>query len=218
MYYEREFHHPTYLVFSPDEKILTRIFKSDYDGAGLNGDDPLDGSSIQKNAYMFICGASVNCHEMMEFATDAVDDATEVIEDLMPTVYNSHDLARFHEPLRVALTMVFDQGDGLEMGSMRLALARLVDVSLMYLVLNPAFKIPFEMAWCPYVIMNCIRDNKLYKRLGWLDAPPEGQESGLDAAMQTIRENADPDSETQDAADLLVEMQANESPEAAYDA
>lgn len=139
---------------------------------------------------MFICAASVNCRTMMNFATNAIDDTTDVVETLMPTVHQRHDLARFHEPLCAALDIMFDQGDRPVMGSMRLAMARLVDVSLMYLALSPDFKERFEATWCPWIFLNCVRDNDRFKKLGWLDPLPEREASPLETAMMAIQEGA----------------------------
>lgn len=162
--------------------------QADYDGAWLSADDPLNGACIHKNVFMFICGASVNCRAMMDFATNAIDDTADVMEPLMPTVYQRYDLGRFHEVLREALAMMFDQGDRPVMGTLRLAMARLVDVCMMYLALNPGFKERFEAAWCPSIFLNCVQDNVRFKRLGWLDHPPEGEPSPLEeGVMGTIQ-------------------------------
>ncbi|KAK0624711.1 hypothetical protein B0T17DRAFT_616900 [Bombardia bombarda] len=53
--------------------------------------------------------------------------------------------------------------------AMRLALARLVDVSLMYLIQNESFYGTFMAEWMPALVWNCINDNIYFRDLGWLE-------------------------------------------------
>lgn len=179
------------LTTSPTLTLFPPGLRSEYDGAYLNLADPLDGESIRRNAYMFVCGSSVDCRSMMDFATDGIDETTQVMECLMPTLYQSRSLARFHEPLRDALAILFDQGDRPLALTMRLALACLADVTLMYLVLNPAFRVPYETTWCPWIALNCLRDNARFKAMGWLDPVRDGEVSSVRTAMEMMSIRAD---------------------------
>jgi hypothetical protein len=138
----------------------------------LNADDPLEASSIFKNVFMYICGASVKCKAMMTFATNNMDETTHVIECIIPTGCYQPDIQRFHEPLRMALTMLFEQPDTRLMGPMRLAMARLVDVCFLYLILNQGFKLSFENYWMPWLYANCVLDNDYFRTVGALDPLP----------------------------------------------
>jgi hypothetical protein len=124
---------------------------------------------------------------MMQFAVDALNDIADVADNILPTHYLC-DLSRFHEPLRAALVMVFDQGDRPILGILRLALARIVDVSLMYFVLNPGFRAPFMTLWCPYVYFNCVRDNDWFTSREWLEPRFEGELRRFEEARRMIME------------------------------
>jgi hypothetical protein len=122
---------------------------------------------------MYICGASVKCKAMMTFATDNIDETTYIIERIIPISCHQPDIRRFHEPLRQALTMLFEQPNSHLMGPMRLAMARLVDVCFLYLILNRGFKTSFESRWMPWLFANCARDNDYFRRVGGLDPQPQ---------------------------------------------
>ncbi|KAK3694324.1 hypothetical protein B0T22DRAFT_487862 [Podospora appendiculata] len=150
--------------------VLNFMYEKRYDGATLTPKYPLDGESIRKNVFMYICGASVNCQSMMNYATNAIDAATEVVGELIPSQYHRDDLICFYKPLTTALAMLYSQGGrGQLIYAMRLAMAKLVDACLLWLLGNQAFRTIFPATWAPALFFECIMDNNYFHRLGLLD-------------------------------------------------
>ncbi|KAK3335760.1 hypothetical protein B0T19DRAFT_17455 [Cercophora scortea] len=150
--------------------VLNFMYEKKYDGAVLIPKFPLDGESIRKNVFMYICGASVNCQSMMKYATDAINAATEIVQQLIPSQYYRSDLICFYQPLTCALAMLYSQhGRGQLMFAMRLAMAKLVDVCLLWLFRNQVFRDFFQATWGPALYFECMMDNHYFHGLGLLD-------------------------------------------------
>jgi hypothetical protein len=115
---------------------------------------------------MYISGASVDCRSMMDFATAAMDRITADLTSLIPNVYGDPGLHRLHVPLRQGLELLHSQGNRPNMEAMRLAVARLVDVTLLYLVKNEGFRHAFLHHWCREIYPMCFWDSLRFRRMG----------------------------------------------------
>lgn len=140
---------------------------------------------------MYICGASVHCHSMMNYAIEGINDAVELVGRTLPVQYGWGNLARFHEYLLRGLVLAFDQGNRPVMAPLRLHMARLVDVSMMYLVLDHEFRNRFYRYWTPWVFLNCVQDSIFFAQVGMLNSAPEGRAPVFDEALETTEEFSD---------------------------
>jgi hypothetical protein len=135
----------------------------------------MDGRSILVNVQMYLAAKMVTCKEMMEFALCNLEDSTEFLKTAIKDHTLSSSIAHFEEPLRSAIMEMYNAAESpLDIGPLRLAMARLVDVVLMYLWLNPAFKEPFENHWFPQVFWQLAVDNHFFSKRGLLEPQPEG--------------------------------------------
>jgi len=163
----------------------------------MDSTNPLDGSSIRKNVFMFICGASVHCRPLMDFATAAIDATTDALESVMPTNH-LRVTRRFWEPLRIALTMIFEQGARPCTVAMRLALAQLVDVALPWLMQNQNFQRELCSSWTLYVFPNCVYDNVYFREKGWLQLMAD-QETTFQEMVEKVAAFGSPVGEPNDS-------------------
>jgi hypothetical protein len=128
----------------------------------LVANDPIDGRSILVNVQMYLAARMVDCQEMMEFALCNIDDSTEMLGTIIKDHTHS-SIERFEEPLRHAIMEMYGASHTTgDIGPLRLAMARLVDVVLMYLWLNPTFKGPLERYWFPQIFWRLAVDNDFF--------------------------------------------------------
>jgi hypothetical protein len=163
--YEKSESVASLLVNHPIHKWLTFILRLEYPGANQDPENPLEGTSLKMNTFMYICGASIDVQAMTTFAVKRINQATEIISALVPHHY-PNDLSRLFLPLRDALSMVFEQPDIPEMRPIRVALARLIDNVLVWLMGSPSFRSHFDYTWFPWVYYNCMSDNHRFRSAG----------------------------------------------------
>ena len=106
---------------------------------------------------------------MMDFATNAIDDATQKIPLVVRALRERVDIFDFHEPLRTALKAAYLQPNLFSMMPLRLALARLITATLEHLQQNPVFETPFRDYWDPYMLQSLYVDLKTFRDWGWLE-------------------------------------------------
>ncbi|OIW34427.1 hypothetical protein CONLIGDRAFT_626430 [Coniochaeta ligniaria NRRL 30616] len=144
-----------------------------YENSTLPATDSLDCDCIRKNVYMYLCGASVDCRSMMTFATSAMDQITSALTDIMPAVSKEPGLYRLYIPLRQALELLHSQGNRPNMFPMRVAVARLVDVTMLYLMANKGFMSMFEQQWAKEIYPMSFWDSVLFRRMRLVGEPDE---------------------------------------------
>lgn len=133
----------------------------------------LNGQCIAKNVVMYICGASVDCGLMMQYAIDALHQITGVLEkEVKGRVHQ--DLSSLYFPLTDALRQMYGQYrvDNV-VRPLRVAMARLLDCCLVYLMGNEGFRAIFEHQWYPWLWTNLMRDNGVFLETGELGALPQ---------------------------------------------
>jgi hypothetical protein len=150
--------------------LLTLHYLPGYDGGSVNAEDPLNGEPIRRNVFMYIAGSSVNCPAMMNFAVKNLEQITDTVEHVLPQNYRS-SLETFYGPLGLSLIALYDQGNRELMLAMRLAMARLVDASMLYLFANEGFRPIFEQEW-PELYCNILKDNNFFRQEGKLRQLP----------------------------------------------
>lgn len=122
---------------------------------------------------MYLCGASVDCPSMMAFATAAMDRITAVLATVMPAVCRDAGLHRLHIPLRQGLELLRSQGNRPNALAMRVAVARLVDVALLWFMEDEGFRYAFRSHWEREIYPMCFWDSVLFRRMGLIGDPPE---------------------------------------------
>ncbi|KAK4144927.1 uncharacterized protein C8A04DRAFT_27426 [Dichotomopilus funicola] len=124
---------------------------------------PLDGEPLAHAVFNYICGAAVNHQPMQDAAINALYDAAlqlHIFFHQTPTYVLRHlSLSTLYKPLATALTIVFEQGPRKNMHSLRVVMAHLCDVSLMWMVLNEGFQREMEKEWMPKLMLNVVRDS-----------------------------------------------------------
>ena len=141
--------------------------RTEYADGILNADGPLQGHSIFHNVFMYIAGLSVDCGSLMEYALEAVNNATAALAQIMPQDYQFLTPA-FWQHLHPALSLMFDQGERPAIIPLRLAMCKLFDATFLYLMMNPAFQQHYMQTWTPYVFNLCCADNVYFAGQGQL--------------------------------------------------
>jgi len=154
-------------------------FLSAYPDSILPIHDPLDGECIVKNVYMCLCGASVQCHALSRYAIGAIEHITAALEPIMPAICTDPNLDRLYIPVRRALVILDEQGNRDYTFGIRIAVARLVDVTLMYFMRNAGFRSMFR-EWMRDIYPMVYWDSVLFAVMGHFD------ESGsMEAAVRS---------------------------------
>ncbi|KAH8905060.1 hypothetical protein BR93DRAFT_929305 [Coniochaeta sp. PMI_546] len=146
----------------------------------------MDGDCIRRNVYMYLCGASVDCRSMMNFATSAVEQITSVLADIMPAVYKDTGVHRFYIPLTQGLELLHSQGNRTNMFHMRVAMAKLVDVTLLYLMVNEGFKDTFKPHWGREIYPMCFWDSVVFRRMGLIGEADEDAVVAVESDEGTV--------------------------------
>lgn len=138
--------------------------------------NPLDGSPIRHAVFAFIAGASVACSAMTAAALAALDTAASRLRAFFlsqrepATAIAAADLASLYDPLSDALIMAYGQGGARAcVRPLRVALAHLLDVTVLWLVLNPGFREMMGARWTAWVFPHVVRDCAQFGREGVLD-------------------------------------------------
>ncbi|KAG7292677.1 hypothetical protein NEMBOFW57_002714 [Staphylotrichum longicolle] len=139
--------------------------------------NPLDGSPIRHAVFAFIAGASVACSAMTAAALAALDTAASRLRTFFlsqrdpATALAAADLAPLYDPLSDALIMAYGQGGGARacVRPLRVALAHLLDVTVLWLALNPGFREMMGARWTAWVFPHVVRDCAQFGREGVLD-------------------------------------------------
>jgi hypothetical protein len=200
----------------PIDHLLTAISPV-YENSTLPLDDPLDGDCVRRNVYMYLCGASVDCRAMKNFATSATDRVTAGLSNLMPSVYRDAGLHRLYIPLRQGLELLRSQGNRPNMFPMRAAMAKLVDVTLLYFMENEGFKYSFEPHWGKEIYPMCFWDSVLFRRMGLIGEDDEEavviDESDQGTVVgETRRGEAEDDDDDDDVAPRAEKRQKDAEP------
>lgn len=129
---------------------------------------------------MYLCGASVDCGAMTTFAVNAMHGITSTMSTLMPAIYKLPGLHRLYNPLRQGLELLHSQGNRQNMLAMRVAAARLVDVTLLYFMQDPGFsRLAFQPEWWREIYPMCFWDSVLFRRMGLIGECEVGAEAGV---------------------------------------
>ncbi|KAK0624710.1 hypothetical protein B0T17DRAFT_616899 [Bombardia bombarda] len=75
---------------------LKFMYDKTYENSAPPPNEPLNGASIPRNVFMFICGASVNCRSLMDFAADAIDNMTRLVAEALPRQAKPRSTDLFH--------------------------------------------------------------------------------------------------------------------------
>ncbi|KAK4162547.1 hypothetical protein QBC43DRAFT_77602 [Cladorrhinum sp. PSN259] len=150
------------------------MYTHNYPNARYSRDYPLVGEPLRVNVFKYICGASVNCSNMMRFAFDRINEATDILTECLPLIRHSTvvDLLPLYNPLGFALAMMYEQGSRPEMLPLRQVMTHLVDMTLMELILNPGFQTAFELRWVEYIYPNLVSDSLWFSSKELLGSPP----------------------------------------------
>ncbi|KAJ9143616.1 hypothetical protein NKR19_g6774 [Coniochaeta hoffmannii] len=155
------------------------MYHGSYPDSILPIHDPLDGECIVKNVYMCLCGASVQCHALSRYAIGAIEHITAALEPIMPAICTDPNLDRLYIPVRRALVILDEQGNRDYTFGIRIAVARLVDVTLMYFMRNAGFRSMFR-EWMRDIYPMVYWDSVLFAVMGHFD------ESGsMEAAVRS---------------------------------
>jgi len=147
---------------------------------------------------MYIAGASIDHHPMMAFACFHINQATRLLQDtvMRPSVADdieSYSTLIWERPVRAALTMLYEQPGAAErlfpldqppphqmrLLGLRLALNRLVDHTIMYLILNKAFAVAFKNEWRD-LAWRLVEDNISFDTMGLLEPLHPNLQAHLD--------------------------------------
>lgn len=123
---------------------------------------------------------------MMNFATSAVEQITSVLADIMPAVYKDTGVHRFYIPLTQGLELLHSQGNRVNMFAMRVAMAKLVDVTLLYLMVNEGFKDTFKPHWGREIYPMCFWDSVVFRRMGLIGEADEDAVMAVESDEGTV--------------------------------
>lgn len=146
------------------------MYGHNYPNSIYSRECPLLGEPIRVNVFKYICGASVNCSNMMRFAFGRLNDAANILSEYLPQIRHqaSMNLITLFDPLGFALAMMYEQGSRQLMFPLRQVMARLVDLTMLDLILHPSFKHAFECGWVEFIYPNLVRDNIWFANVGLL--------------------------------------------------
>jgi len=177
---------------SPEQlgSALHFMYAHNYPNSIYSREYPLLGEPIRVNVFKYICGASVNCSNMMRFAFDRLDDAASILSEYLPQLRHqvSMNLITLFDPLGFALAMMYEQGSRQLMFPLRQVMARLVDLTMLDLILNPSFKRAFECGWVEFIYPNLVKDNIWFAAVGLLD-PPVGALASQRSQDHTVQQH-----------------------------
>jgi hypothetical protein len=133
----------------------------------------LNGEPLRRAAFAHIAGASVQCASMAHTALQALHAAALRIKTFFaqtpPRTLERLDLSALTGPLAKALAMAFEQGPRPALFELRAALSHVVDVGLLWWVVNPGFREVFRDEWMPGLWANVCNDAVFFGRCGVLD-------------------------------------------------
>jgi hypothetical protein len=138
----------------------------------------LNGEPLRRAAFAHIAGASVRCTSMARTALRALHAAARLLKTFFAQTprhtLERLDLSPLTGPLAKALAMAFEQGPRPALFELRAALAHVVDVGLLWWVVNPGFREVFRAEWMPGLWANVCNDAVYFGRCGVLDGLWEG--------------------------------------------
>ncbi len=103
---------------------------------------------------------SVNCQGLMDKVLANLQTVVDALDSIMPVDHLALG-PEFWHPIHVALTMTFEQGERPLITPLRHRMAQIVDVSLMYLIQNSAFRAEFEPHWS-IILPQLVIDNDYF--------------------------------------------------------
>ena len=156
------------------------IFGAEFEHGDMDPQFPLETGCIVTNVAMFIAGASVMCRDMMDMAVDNIEDITETVENIAPTLAHI-DVDSFQEPVHRALLIMYEQPDQWLLRALRLAMSRFVTSFYGFMILNQNWAPRYKEAWGD-VNNNIMHDNLYYGRIGNLRPIPPAHKELLQAA------------------------------------
>ncbi|KAK3996448.1 hypothetical protein QBC44DRAFT_148347 [Cladorrhinum sp. PSN332] len=158
--------------------VLHFMYTHNYPNSTYSRDYPLIGEPLRVNVFKYICGASVNCTNMMRFAFDRINEATDILSEYLPQIrpqlrpHPPLDLFTLYDPLGFALAMMYEQGSRQVMLPLRHAMAHFVDNCIMELILNHSFRSAFEVGWVDHIYPNLVNDCIWFAGKGLLGTLP----------------------------------------------
>ncbi|KAL2019819.1 hypothetical protein VTK56DRAFT_9170 [Thermocarpiscus australiensis] len=152
------------------------------------------GAFIRQSVFMYVAGASIDYPHLMDESADVVEEAADTFKVLLRAMTRREleeaDLSQLYLPLREALILMYVEGHHPVMTGMRLAMAKLIDLTLMYMILNPGFREELDTHWCPWIYQNILNDNLFFSRQGLLpqwDPSRPGTGAAVAAALANMR-------------------------------
>ena len=140
-----------------------------YAGSTLPLHNPIDGDCIRRNIFQYLCGASIGSTRHKEFALRAMREIIRVITRLMPRMFRDPSLHLMWIPMKQALQMVFKQQRNDIVKPIRIEMARLMDVCMMYLCGNRGFEPIFRTEWEAGKIYGEVAfDNFAFRHMGFI--------------------------------------------------
>lgn len=109
--------------------------------------------------------------------------------------------------ISAAAAAAAEQGAAL-MLPLRLAMAQLMDVTMMYLILNDKFRSAFSTSWMHWLYPNLVQDNLFFNWRDWLPPPSEDEEEEEDGDGNESENNdgqSDSGPDNDEAEETLVE-------------
>ncbi|KAH8891890.1 hypothetical protein GQ53DRAFT_764835 [Thozetella sp. PMI_491] len=152
-----------------------------YEGEFLNSEGPLRGDAIINGALQFISGMSVDCKGLMEKAMENLQLAVDSLVNIMPVEYAQLTPVFWH-PIYLALIATFEQGHRLALSPLRHRMAQIIDVCLMYLIMNRDFRAQFNPSWA-ILLPQLVIDNLHFREFGLL-GPASQPQSRLDIRVR----------------------------------
>ena len=145
------------------------------------------GESIRRDVFMYICGASVNCVSMMDFAVDALDIIRKNLAGLMFASYQaeagnvplaSHSqkflqgLTGLLRPLHLGMAMImeelYNEASPATLLSLRLAMARLVNALMIYPIMGGGFRQALIQEFGTALFQFCFIEHRAFVKQGML--------------------------------------------------
>ncbi|KAJ9142164.1 hypothetical protein NKR23_g7391 [Pleurostoma richardsiae] len=169
---------PTVWVLQSHDKhqlgnVLKFMYYQEYDNAEMDPEKPLEAASIVTNVAMYIAGMSVLCRPMMDYALTFIEDATDIIQDELPKLYKGN-IDSLEESIRRGLKIMYEQGNEKYLWSLRVVMAKLMDVCMLYLLLSPGWPTKYVEHW-RMLIPLVKRDNEFFREAKML-RPLRGKE------------------------------------------
>jgi hypothetical protein len=136
---------------------------------------------------MYLCGAAVDCASLKKYAIAALENITAVLARIVPTMCHDPGLHRLYDPVRRSMKLLLNHGNVQYAFDIRLAIARLVDVTLMFFLKNRRFRVIYP-EWVREVYFIMTTDSVLFRAMLLIgeDEDPERAARGEQIRRQQV--------------------------------